>query len=338
MSEKPNNKTIMHFLPLILKALVISCLVLTVVGVVQALNILANPNFDTSLVSWSTFITTWDGSQSASRWPFSGSAKSVNNSLPPQCFNVIWQCLNNVRSGLQYDFGGQIYIPASQTPSGRGRVTAQWSSGSTCATDPQRLLSTNTAAPVESSTSAGVWATTSITAVTAPSGTVTVLLSGVNCEDTAGNFQVNFDNMFLQTSPSDVSIAKTVVPTSIQPGQLLSYTLTFSNTGLGTGTGIVITDVLPAQLASLNYQASLPVTTTGNLSYTWQLPDLSPGMSGTITVTGIVSTSLGELPLIITNTATITTTAFDTNGLNNSSAVSITLKPYVTYLPLILTN
>src|SRR5690606_15631676 len=83
----------------------------------------------------------------------------------------------------------------------------------------------------------------------------------------------------------DLVLTKSVVPAVAQPGQSITYTLAFANTGSETATAVVLTDLLPPALTDLSYTSSLPVTPTGGTNYTWQLPDLAPDTSGLITVT-----------------------------------------------------
>ena len=53
----------------------------------------------------------------------------------------------------------------------------------------------------------------------------------------------------LNVPPAELSLSKTVSPTGVlDPGDLITYTLTFTNTGIATAHHVVITDVLPGML------------------------------------------------------------------------------------------
>src|SRR5690606_38207381 len=119
----------------------------------------------------------------------------------------------------------------------------------------------------------------------------------------------------------DLVLTKSVVPAVAQPGQPITYTLAFSNTGSEIAAAVVLTDLLPPALTDLSYTSSLPVTPTGGTNYTWQLPDLAPGTSGLITVTARLSPTL-TTEATITNSATIATTAIEITT-NNTASVAL---------------
>ncbi len=123
----------------------------------------------------------------------------------------------------------------------------------------------------------------------------------------------------------DLVIRKAVAPDQVVLGQPLTYTLTFSNTGTDTATGILITDVVPITLTNVSYLASgVAVTPTGSVSYTWQVADLPPDAGGVITLTGIVSPGVQGVAGFI-NTASITGTTAEVDTADNSSSVGVTV-------------
>jgi uncharacterized repeat protein (TIGR01451 family) len=121
----------------------------------------------------------------------------------------------------------------------------------------------------------------------------------------------------------DLGITKSVTPAQLMPGQPITYTLVYSNTGVGIANGVLITDTLPAQITSLSYISSGPaLTTIGSTPYVWSVGNLTPGTSGVITVTGIVSPALSadqSLP----STASISTSSVEADYANNTSAVTV---------------
>ena len=129
-----------------------------------------------------------------------------------------------------------------------------------------------------------------------------------------------------QSGGVNLSITKRITPLSVRPGQTLTYTLVFSNVGDSLATGVLITDIVPADYASnWSYSASRPITWTGGVPYTWQASDLAPGESGFIAVTGIVSPGLQGLAGF-SNTATISSAETEIAPADNSSSASVTLR------------
>ena len=124
--------------------------------------------------------------------------------------------------------------------------------------------------------------------------------------------------------PPDLSIAKTVTPVSAAPGDTITYTITFSNAGQGTATGVVITDSIPVSVTNTSVISSGVTITQTAPGYVWDVADLALGMGGIITITGVLS---NPLPAgVLTNTATITTTtAVEDDLTNNSSTAGITV-------------
>ncbi len=123
------------------------------------------------------------------------------------------------------------------------------------------------------------------------------------------------------------------------PGEAISHTLTFSNSGNITAAGIVITSVLTLQtLDDVTYTVSGGLAITGALvsPFVWQLTELAPGAGGIITISGVLSANLPN-GYVITHTASITGAAPDINPANNKKSVTITVAPPGRiYLPLIM--
>jgi uncharacterized repeat protein (TIGR01451 family) len=146
----------------------------------------------------------------------------------------------------------------------------------------------------------------------------------------------------------DLTIIKTVTTPSTSPGQaqsaapgdVITYTLTFSNTGNAAAIGVVITDAVPVSVTiSSVISSGVSITDTGTSpSYVWQVQDLAPSESGVITITGVLSDPLPD-GHTFTNTAVIATTAVDDDPSNNQASAAITVteagKDWYIYLPLV---
>jgi uncharacterized repeat protein (TIGR01451 family) len=137
-------------------------------------------------------------------------------------------------------------------------------------------------------------------------------------------FDIGYDESPF-TIQADVAIVKTVTPGIAAPNQVVTYTLTFTNTGPLPALGVFITDAVPITLTNVSYNnAGAAITPTGSFSYTWKVADLAPSQGGVITITGIVATSVNGV-LDLYNQAEITTTIDDPIPLNNISIVSSTI-------------
>src|SRR6185503_20099284 len=112
-------------------------------------------------------------------------------------------------------------------------------------------------------------------------------------------------------APATLSITKTASATPVQPGDYLTYTITITNdsAALGPAVGVVVSDMLPAQVVYQTMGFVSPtsgiVTDTGN-PLLWQLTDPIPvGGSAQVTVTGRVTSPLAA-GTILTNTFGVT--------------------------------
>jgi uncharacterized repeat protein (TIGR01451 family) len=129
----------------------------------------------------------------------------------------------------------------------------------------------------------------------------------------------------LTINPADLVITKTVTPATANPGDTITYTIAFTNTGLGLASGVVITDVVPVSVTVTSVISSgVVITDTGTSPpHVWEVADLAHGEGGVITITGQLSVTLTTGTF--TNTAVITTTTVDGNASNNSSDAGMTV-------------
>ena len=98
-------------------------------------------------------------------------------------------------------------------------------------------------------------------------------------------------------------------------GETVTFTTTLSNQGPNPGTGIVVTDALPAGLTLVSATPS-PGDYTGSL---WTVGDLGVGAQATLTVVATVAA-----PGAIVNTAVKTAQVeLDLNSANDQSSVSL---------------
>ncbi len=122
---------------------------------------------------------------------------------------------------------------------------------------------------------------------------------------------------------ADLAITKTLATSPLVAGQPATFTIGVTNNGPQTGTGVTVTDAVPAGFTAVQAAPSGGSCTVGG-TITCSLPDLAVGASATITVTGTVSPSF-EPGAALTNTASVTGARFDVNPANNTATASGTL-------------
>ncbi len=110
-------------------------------------------------------------------------------------------------------------------------------------------------------------------------------------------------DLYLPSAP-DLSINK-FGPSFAQPGNLISYTLVYTNAGVFTATNVLITDTLPISIT-----ASVPTT--------WNIGTLSGGSGGVIILTATLDSQLSGSTWL-TNTALIASNEVDAYPGNNST-------------------
>ena len=126
----------------------------------------------------------------------------------------------------------------------------------------------------------------------------------------------------------DLTITKSVTPSNPNPGDPITYTLTFSNIGTDPASGVAVTDIIPpgvniSNATSSGVGAGVNITATGMAPFlSFDVSNLDVGEGGIITLTGHVGTpAYGET---VTNTAQIMADSDYSPG-NNSSSVAFTV-------------
>ena len=99
-----------------------------------------------------------------------------------------------------------------------------------------------------------------------------------------------------------LSFTKTADVTTADPGDTIVYTLEYENSGTGWATLVEITDTIPADTTFVSSDPAYD-DVTGD-TYTWNIGDLAPGGSGTITITVTVDVGTADETLLH-NTGTL---------------------------------
>jgi uncharacterized repeat protein (TIGR01451 family) len=146
--------------------------------------------------------------------------------------------------------------------------------------------------------------------------------------------------------PPELSLTKEDEGGDVEPGDTISYLLTYNNAG-GDATGVVITETVPAN-TTFNSAASTSgwVCEDGNAgsSCTFNLGEVANSDSGSVNFAATVDDPLPADVTEISNTAEIGddgSGGVDSEPDNNTASVYTTIKPppapddYIYYLPVI---
>ncbi len=145
------------------------------------------------------------------------------------------------------------------------------------------LFKQNGRADILKTTSNGRFTVTLIASEDAGPATVTAAFLG---NSVCTSFSVTRE---LDMQEAAIAITKTVSPEGpIGPGDPITYTLHYTNTGPGVAMAAVVTDTLHPQGFVVDGITSDPlVNPTGTYpNYSWSVGDLEPGAGGVITITG----------------------------------------------------
>jgi len=143
-----------------------------------------------------------------------------------------------------------------------------------------------------------------------------------------GGYDLGYDESIFSNSP-DVRIVKTVSPASAMPGDMITYTLTYSNVGSGLANNVRITDIIPPGIVlPMTVNTPAGVGPIAGFNYVWMVNPLAGGQGGVIVLQGQVAASASGS---IVNTAQITGSG-DVTLTNNSSSATLTVIPLQTNL------
>jgi uncharacterized repeat protein (TIGR01451 family) len=169
------------------------------------------------------------------------------------------------------------------------------------------------------------------------STTATPSTTGAKTNPTGGDCRVDPDSLVAESDETDndcnsdtisvtapdLSVTKTVTPSSAHPGQTITYTITFTNSGTALASGVVITDIVPVSVTVTSVVSSgVVITDTGaSPPYGWEVADLPVGEGGAITITGQLSATLPTSRF--TNTVVISATTLEEDSTNNESDAAV---------------
>lgn len=163
----------------------------------------------------------------------------------------------------------------------------------------------------------GATATLTVTAVVLATGSYanTANITGNEIDPVLGN-NTSTVTPIPNAAQVNLAITKTATMGGIHIGQEFEYVLTVRNLSAYLATGVIATDVLPAELGYVLANNSYGTVTHNNGTNTvsWNIGNLAAGASVEITIR-VKALKAG----LIRNTATVTSTETDTDLTNNSA-------------------
>jgi uncharacterized delta-60 repeat protein/uncharacterized repeat protein (TIGR01451 family) len=146
-------------------------------------------------------------------------------------------------------------------------------------------------------------------------------------DDTSGNSGIisNGWTLNLSTASPILSSADLVASVSASAGSVvvsnnLTYTVSVTNYGPGSATGVMITNTIPATATLLSSNASQGSVTVAGTQVVWNAGTLATNAGATLTLT-IRANSVGS----ITNAVVASANELDPNTVNNSGSVAATV-------------
>jgi uncharacterized repeat protein (TIGR01451 family) len=135
---------------------------------------------------------------------------------------------------------------------------------------------------------------------------------------------------------ADVQVQKAVeAPAEIGPGDVITFTLTFTNTGPDMAAQVVLTDIVPAVFVNPTVVYTTPnvLDQRPGVTFAWTIADLLPHTGGQILIRATVNPAAVP-PVGFYNEVEIAALTLDMVPSNNNARIGIGLKNV--YLPLVL--
>ncbi len=125
---------------------------------------------------------------------------------------------------------------------------------------------------------------------------------------------------------ANLSVSKTASPNPVNSGGVITYTLTVKNIGNADAQSVILTDPLPAGVSFVSCTTSTGSCTASGGTVTASLGTLAAGGSVTVTISATAPPGVAS-PIVITNTATVSTTSQQSSTANNQASVNVTVNP-----------
>lgn len=141
------------------------------------------------------------------------------------------------------------------------------------------------------------------------------------------------------SGPFDLGVTKTAMPTSVDSGDQITYTIRITNSNLNPAEYVFFYDDIPAQMEDVAYQFSRPAISNGLVIPTWLFTEpIGTEETVYITITGIL-TSAPDVTVVNTAIVTGFFVVDEQDGGNNRATASVDIEgssPFqYLYLPII---
>lgn len=149
--------------------------------------------------------------------------------------------------------------------------------------------------------------------------TITNIASGLTSNEPDSDTLNNSDSVDINVGNApDLQIFKTDNQTSVSPGDEFTYTIFITNAGSASASGIIIQDVIPANLSYISDTSGITPGISGN-TYSWVYPS-SLAVGGTISFDLVVkaASSLSSISSLA-NVVSVSTTTAEGNKSNNTA-------------------
>jgi uncharacterized repeat protein (TIGR01451 family) len=127
----------------------------------------------------------------------------------------------------------------------------------------------------------------------------------------------NEDEQNITPLNADLSVQKSGSPGFVYAGEIITYTIVVQNNGPSSAENVVLEDVFPAELTILSVTPSTGIWNDPE----WEIGTLLSGSSATLIVEAEVSSALSS-QIAMVNTATVSSSTFDSNLNNNTDSES----------------
>jgi uncharacterized repeat protein (TIGR01451 family) len=123
---------------------------------------------------------------------------------------------------------------------------------------------------------------------------------------------------------ADLSVTVSASSSSVVTGTSVTYTLTVSNAGPTSASGVTVTDDLPAALTFVSCASTGTGACGGSGNHvTVAFPSLASGASSTMTIVATLDCALAD-GTAVSNAATVSSATADPNGSNDTATASVT--------------
>ena len=214
-------------------------------------------------------------------------------------------------SNISLDAASSGLVTVSDTLPGGLTPTAAAGTGWSCLVAGQTVTCTRSDALGALSNYPAITITVSVAQAAAASLLNTATVSGGNELNTANDTASDITAI---VSSSDLGITKTASPNPIKQGNVLTYTLTVTNTGPTNATNVTVTDTLPSTVSYISATPSQGSCSQAGGTVTCLLGTMNSGGSATITILATAVT-----PSSAVNTASVTADQPDPDSSNNTA-------------------